>query len=87
MVSKHHACTSFGLKKKVEPALTALRLLKHINVVYIYNITASFYCYVIYMWQSRVEIELYSVAYFECIAAFEALNAVFPLQAGLIRAL
>ena len=24
MVSKHHACTSFGLKKKVEPALTAL---------------------------------------------------------------
>ena len=63
------------------------QLLKHINVVYIYNITASFYCCVIYMWQSRVEIELYSVAYFERIAAFEALNAVFPLQAGLIRAL
>ena len=27
MVSKHHACTSLGLKKKVEPALTALRRL------------------------------------------------------------
>ena len=27
----------------------------------------------IYMWQSRVEIEHYSAAYFACIAAFEAL--------------
>ena len=26
-----------------------------------------------YMWQSRVEIEGFSVAYFDCIAAFEAL--------------
>jgi len=26
MVSKHHACTSFGLKKNVEPALTALSM-------------------------------------------------------------
>ena len=26
-----------------------------------------------YMWQSRVEIEGYSVVYFDCIAAFEAL--------------
>ena len=30
MVSKHHACTSFGLKKKVEPALTALSWCWHI---------------------------------------------------------
>ena len=28
---------------------------------------------IIYMWQSRVEIEGYSVAYFDRIAAFEAL--------------
>ena len=26
-----------------------------------------------YMWQSRVEIEHYSIAYFDCITAFEAL--------------
>ena len=25
------------------------------------------------MWQSRVEIESYSVAYFDCVTAFEAL--------------
>ena len=29
--------------------------------------------HVVYMWQSRVEIEHYSVAYFECVTAFEAL--------------
>ena len=33
------------------------------------------------MWQSRVEIEHHSVAYFERITAC---NAVLPLQAGLI---
>ena len=30
-------------------------------------------CMYLYMWQSRVEIEHYSVAYFDRIAAFEAL--------------
>ena len=31
------------------------------------------YTFHLHMWQSRVEIEHYSVAYFDCIAAFEAL--------------
>ena len=40
----------------------------------------------IYMWQSWVEIEHYSVAYFDRITAFEALYSVeLSLRAGLIR--
>ena len=41
-----------------------------------YTIGSFTYIYIyiyIYMWQSRVEIEHYSVAYFARIAAFEAL--------------
>ena len=39
------------------------------------------------MWQSHVEIEGYSIAYFDRIAAFKAPIAEFPLRAGLICAL
>ena len=39
-----------------------------------------------YVWQSQVEIEHNSVAYFDHVTAFEVLCAVFPLRAGLIRA-
>ena len=37
------------------------------------------------MWQSRVEIEHYSVAYFDRVTAFKACSAVVPLRMGLIR--
>ena len=35
-----------------------------------------------YMWQSRVEIEAYSVAYFDRIAAFEAQNRWTSVKGG-----
>ena len=35
--------------------------------------TALSLCYYMYMWQSRIEIEYYSVAYFERIAEFDVL--------------
>ena len=35
--------------------------------------TALSLCYYMYMWQSRIEIEYYSVAYFERIAEFDML--------------
>ena len=40
----------------------------------------------IHVWQSRIEIEYFSVAYFEWITEFDALSAKLPLGAGLIRA-
>ena len=41
-----------------------------------------------YMWQSRVDIEGYSIAYFDCIAVFEATPiAELLLRAGLICSL
>ena len=40
----------------------------------------------IHVWQSRVEIEHYSVAYYDRITAFEALCAEIQLRAGLICA-
>ena len=39
-----------------------------------------------YMWQSRVEIEAYSVAYFDHIAAFKRHIAELPLEMELICA-
>ena len=39
------------------------------------------------MWQSRVETEGYSIAYFNCLAEFEARIAELPLRAGLIGTL
>ena len=38
------------------------------------------------MWQCRVEIEHYSVAYFNRIIMFEALSSVLPLRVGIIHA-
>ena len=35
-----------------------------------------------YVWQSRVEIEHYSVAYFACIAVFETLQHVTSIKGG-----
>ena len=37
------------------------------------------------VWQSWVEIEHYTIAYFNCITGFEGCNTVFPLQVGLIH--
>ena len=34
--------------------------------------SSSIDCHMMYMWQSRVEIKDYSIAYFDCIAAFKA---------------
>ena len=39
------------------------------------------------MWQSRIEIEGYSIEYFDRIVAFEAPYAELLLRAGLIYAL
>ena len=39
------------------------------------------------MWQSRVETKGYSIAYFNCLAEFEARIAELPLRAGLIGTL
>ena len=40
-----------------------------------------------YVWQSQVEIEHNSVAYFDHVTAFEVrCSAIFPLRVGLIRA-
>ena len=35
-----------------------------------------------YMWQSRVEIEHYSVAYFDCITVFEVLYRSTSIKGG-----
>ena len=42
----------------------------------------------IYMWQSRIEIDYYFIAYFERITDFDArYSAELPLRVGLIRAM
>ena len=42
--------------------------------------------FVTYMWQSRVEIEHYSVAYLIALLRSKHSSAELPLRAGLIRA-
>ena len=38
-----------------------------------------------YMWQSRVEIEHYFVAYFDHVTALQCLSAELRLRVGLVR--
>ena len=38
------------------------------------------------MWQSRIEIKHYSIAYFNRVAAFKGYSAKFPLRVGLVCA-
>ena len=39
------------------------------------------------IWQSRIDIEYYSVAYFKCTTKFDSYSAELPLRVGLIHAM
>ena len=60
-----HSCMTFQTVSMETYTCTLLSL-------FVYVSKHKFMSDVCHMWQSRVEIEGYSVAYFDCIAAFEA---------------
>ena len=58
-------------------AMLRSRLLCYVTITKPYCICSTIQAWLfwekMYMWQSRIEIEYYSIAYFECIAVFDVL--------------